>query len=294
MSAFSVLDREREGMEGVSPSAARRRCPRGGIAVAYPPRLKKGSTPAQAFLFGGALGRVGGATIRRLAALFSGGKDSTHAIFLAEQAGFTVERLVTARPARDDSYMFHTPNLDLARLAAEAMGIPLIEVPVSGEPEAEVADLERGLRPLAESGEVDGLLAGAIASDYQWARVAEVGHRLGLASYTPLWRVRPELVMRDALASGLKFMIVAAQTEGLTPEWLGHTFDGPLLEQLFGTAKTHRFNAAGEGGEFETLVTDGPLFGRRIRIDAYHVEVAASSSRMVVDEAALTEQRGPV
>jgi uncharacterized protein (TIGR00290 family) len=141
---------------------------------------------------------------------------------------------------------------------------------------------------------VDGLLAGAIASDYQWSRLAEVGHRLGLACYAPLWRVRPEAVLRDELASGHKFMIVAAQTEGLTPEWLGHTFDAGLLEQLLATARAHRFNPAGEGGEFETLVTDGPLFDRRIRVDAYHVVVGAGRSQMVVDEASLVGERGPV
>lgn len=232
--------------------------------------------------------------MRRLAALFSGGKDSTHALELARQAGFAVEVLVTARPARDDSYMFHTPNLDLTRLAAEAMGLPLLEVPVSGTAEREVGELEAGLKPLADGGTVDGLLAGAIASDYQWSRLNEVGHRLGLACYTPLWRVAPRDVLRDEVASGLKFMIVAAQTEGLTPEWLGHTFDRALVDKLEATARVHRFNPAGEGGEFETLATDGPLFAKRIRIDAYHVEVSATASRMVVDEAELVDDRGPV
>ncbi len=232
--------------------------------------------------------------MHRLAALFSGGKDSTHVVHLACQSGFEVKTLVTARPRRDDSYMFHTPNLDLTRLAAEAMGLPLLEVPVSGEAEVEVAELEAGLRPLSDGGEVDGLLAGAIASDYQWARLNEIGHRLGLACYTPLWRVGAEAVLRDEVASGLRFMIVAAQTEGLTPEWLGHNIDPPMLNRLLATARAHRFDPAGEGGEFETLVTDGPLFRKRIRIEAYHVEVAASSSRLSVDEAVLVEGAGPV
>lgn len=190
--------------------------------------------------------------------------------------------------------MFHTPNLDLTRLAAEAMGLPLVEVPVSGTAEREVEDLEAGLRPLADGGAVDGLLSGAIASDYQWARLNEVGHRLGLSCHSPLWRVGAKDVLRDEVASGLRFMIVAAQTEGLTPEWLGHTFDKRLLEKLEATAKLHRFNPAGEGGEFETLVTDGPLFEKRIRIEAYHVEASATASRMVVDEAVLDSERGPV
>ena len=232
--------------------------------------------------------------MQKLAALFSGGKDSTHAIYLALQRGFGVSTLVTARPRRADSHMFHTPNLDVTRLAAKAMGLPIVEIPVSGEAEREVDELAEALRPLAEAGRIDGLLAGAIASDYQWARLNEVGHRLGLPCCTPLWRVDAERVLRDELGSGLKFMIVAAQTEGLDEKWLGHTIDAPLLEGLLGAAREHRFNAAGEGGEYETLVTDGPLFAERIRIEAYHVMAGETSSYFVVDEAVLAPRGGPV
>lgn len=232
--------------------------------------------------------------MRRLAALYSGGKDSTHAVWLALQRGFGVSTLVTARPRRADSHMFHTPNLDLTKLGAEAMGLPLLEIAVSGEPEREVEELEAALKPQVQSGAIDGLLAGAIASDYQGARLNEVGHRLGVPCCVPLWRVDPERVLRDELASGLKFMMVAAQTEGLDANWLGHTFDGPLLERLLAQAREHRFNAAGEGGEYETLVTDGPLFARRIRVEAYRVLEAATSSYFVVDEAVLVERGGPV
>lgn len=232
--------------------------------------------------------------MRRLAALYSGGKDSTHAIYLALQRGFDVATLVTARPKRADSHMFHTPNLHLTRLAAESMGLPLLEIAVSGEPEREVEELEAGLRPLVEAGRVDGLLAGAIASDYQWARLNAVGHGLGVPCSTPMWRVEAERVIRDELASGLKFMIVAAQTEGLDEKWLGHTFDLEFLERLIEQASVQKFSPAGEGGEYETLVTDGPLFEKRIRIDAYRVLAGETSSYFVVDEAALEGQRGVV
>ena len=232
--------------------------------------------------------------VRKLAALFSGGKDSTHAIYLALQRGFGVSTLVTARPERSDSHMFHVPNLDVTRMAAEAMGLAHVEVKVSGEPEREVDELEAGLRPLVESGQVDGLLSGAIASDYQWARLNEVGHRLGVPCCSPLWRVDGERVIRDELASGLKFMIVAAQTEGLNEKWLGHTIDEALLADLVRASAEHRFNVAGEGGEYETLVTDGPLFSERIRIEAYHVVTGETSSYFVVDEAQLASRGGPV
>ena len=238
--------------------------------------------------------RYGAEMTLKLAALFSGGKDSTHAIYLAEQRGFTVTTLVTARPARADSHMFHTPNLDITRLAAKAMGRNHLEVTVSGEPEQEVQELEAALKPLVKAGEIDGLVAGAIASDYQWARVNAVGHALGVPVHSPMWRVDPERVLRDEVASGLKFMIVAAQSEGLDSKWLGHTFDGEFVGRLIAQAAEFRFNCAGEGGEYETLVTDGPLFKERIRVEAYHVLEGETSAYFVVDEAVLDGNRGPV
>jgi len=45
---------------------------------------------------------------------------------------------------------------------------------------------------------------------------------------------------------------------------------------------------------YETLVTDGPLFSERIRIEAYHVLAGATSSYFVVDEAVLAPRGGPV
>ncbi|MCZ7373210.1 MAG: TIGR00289 family protein, partial [Candidatus Methanoperedens sp.] len=61
----------------------------------------------------------------KLAALVSGGKDSSFAIYRALQEGYEVTDLVTIVPADEDSYMFHSANIHLTRLISEACGIPL-------------------------------------------------------------------------------------------------------------------------------------------------------------------------
>ena len=52
----------------------------------------------------------------RLAALFSGGKDSTYAARLMELEGYDVQYLVSMRSKNPDSYMFHTVNIGLTEL----------------------------------------------------------------------------------------------------------------------------------------------------------------------------------
>ena len=52
----------------------------------------------------------------RVACLFSGGKDSVFALYKAVQAGHKVSCLITIKPKRNDSYMFHLPNIEFAEV----------------------------------------------------------------------------------------------------------------------------------------------------------------------------------
>ena len=63
----------------------------------------------------------------KAAVLFSGGKDSTMAIYKAIDEGYTVEYLVSMISENPESYMFHVPNIHITDLSSEAMGIPLIK-----------------------------------------------------------------------------------------------------------------------------------------------------------------------
>lgn len=80
----------------------------------------------------------------KLGVLFSGGKDSLFACWKAMQHE-EVACLVTVISQNPESYMFHTPNIHLAGLQAEAAGLPLVEMETAGEKEAELLDLKRAL-----------------------------------------------------------------------------------------------------------------------------------------------------
>jgi len=196
----------------------------------------------------------------KVASLFSGGKDSTYALYLAQQMGWSVERLVTIVP-QPDSMMFHFPNIELTELHSEALDIPLVRRNAGSDDELDV--LEDVLGDLA----VEGLVMGAIASDYQHTRVNEICHRIGLRTFAPLWRRNQEAVLRDELKAGFEIVIIGISAEGLTGDWLGRTLSGDALDELIALSKRTRFNVSGEGGEYETLVVDGPNFLRRLNIE---------------------------
>jgi len=191
----------------------------------------------------------------RLACLFSGGKDSTYAAHLLEQAGHEVVCLVTVVPEDPHSWVFHTLNLEHLPMMAKAMGKDLIAVPSSGEEGADLAALEASLTGL----DVEGVVTGAIASDYQWDRINGVCHKLGLKVFSPLWRKDQLTILNDMLQAGMRAMIVGVYSDGLGQEWLGRMLDREAVDQLSVMSKVKGMNASGEGGEYETLVLDSPM-----------------------------------
>jgi len=103
----------------------------------------------------------------RLAALVTGGKDSILALYRAQKMGHTIEVLATMIPKRDDSYMFHFPNIHLTDHISRAVDIPLVKAETSGIKEKELIDLKKLLASL----DVDGVVSGAILSSYKKERI---------------------------------------------------------------------------------------------------------------------------
>lgn len=216
-------------------------------------------------------------------ALFSGGKDSSWALYRALQAEHPVRRLVTVHPS-PNSYMYHVPATDLAPLLAESVGIPLVEVetedlgadaPVdaSAQGDRELAPLVRTLSDLDRSlsGGVTGVVAGAVASAYQTERLQSLSDSLNAELFAPLYGGDPEELGRAMLAAGFEIDIVAVAAAGLDERWLGRRLDVTTLEELVELHDTDGVHVLGEGGEYETLVTDGPHMDRPLEYEAHPV-----------------------
>ncbi|WP_227355308.1 diphthine--ammonia ligase [Haladaptatus salinisoli] len=225
--------------------------------------------------------------------LFSGGKDSSWALYRALEDGLNVERLLTVHPA-GDSYMYHVPATDLAALAAESIGIPLVEVRGDFDAESaedageqgdkEVETLETALRNL----DVDlaGVTAGAVESEFQTSRIRALCDRLGVELFAPLWRRDPRELAREMLDAGFEIRIVQVAARGLDESWLGRTLDADALADLERLNEEYGVHILGEGGEFETLVTDAPHMARPIEL-TYETEWDGTRGRVRITDARL-------
>jgi diphthine-ammonia ligase len=201
----------------------------------------------------------------RVAALFSGGKDSVFAVYITQQYGWEMSYLVTLHPEKSDSWMFHSINIHLSELLAETLGIPQVKKSTKGEKETELLDLKHLLQGL----EIDGVVSGAIASEYQRTRVEKICDELDLKSFTPLWHKNQELLLRDQIKAGFHIIVVGVFASGFDETWLGKTIDEEAINTLIHLNKKYGINIAGEGGEFETLVLDGPMFHKKLVIDEF-------------------------
>ncbi len=201
----------------------------------------------------------------KVAALFSGGKDSIYAIYIAQQWGWDITHLISIRSKNLNSFMYHTINIQLTPLLAEALKIPVLTAETLGDKETELQDLKKVLSTL----DVDGVISGAIASEYQRTRIEKICYDLKLKSFTPLWHKNQQQLLQEQIAAGFTIMIVGVFAEGLKKTWLGTILNSQNIKELFSQTTKYRINPAGEGGEFETLVLDGPLFSQKLQIDNY-------------------------
>ena len=225
----------------------------------------------------------------RVAVLFSGGKDSTYAGWLAQHQCWDIPILLTIAPSSQDSMMFHYPNVKWTRLQAQALGIK--QHVVSTFANNELEELEKSLNDVKKQYSVDGLVTGAVASDYQKSRIDQICDRLQLKTYNPLWHKSSHRVANDLHQAGLKIIFTRVAANGLDSSWLGHVITGANWNRLMELSKKYRFNLSGEGGEYETFVIDAPHFARRIEIEKGTIQSDGDAKTFVIESASLHEKR---
>ncbi|RLG24969.1 diphthine--ammonia ligase [Methanosarcinales archaeon] len=224
----------------------------------------------------------------RLGVLFSSGKDSAYAAYLMQKQGYKLVCLITVKSRNPYSYMFHTPGIDLVPLQAEAMNLPILEQDSEGVEEIELWDLKEVLEEAVERYGISGVVTGAIASIYQGARIERVCSELGLRVFSPLWHMKQEDVMKSLLRDGFVFIFTSVAAQGLDSSWLGKRITEDDVDKLVELGASLGINVAGEGGEFESLVLDSPLFTKQVEICRFEVErIDEHTAKIVILDARL-------
>jgi diphthine-ammonia ligase len=222
----------------------------------------------------------------RLGVLFSGGKDSTFALHLAAEKEEAV-CLITVVSKNKESYMFHTPNIDVTALQAQALGLPLVSVVTEGKKEEEIVDLERAIIEAREKFQIDGVVTGAIESVYQTARIQRICNNLDVWSFNPLWKQDQQMLLKTLVARNFCVVISGVFAYPLDEKWLGAIIDPLVIARLVQFQEQYGISPSGEGGEIETTVLDAPMFKQKIEIVDYATEANGNCGNFIIKQARL-------
>ncbi|KAI9001096.1 hypothetical protein BD414DRAFT_452111 [Trametes punicea] len=223
-------------------------------------------------------------------ALLSGGKDSCYNLLHCAKNGHQLVAAASLGPEQGkeelDSYLYQTVGQDAIEFVGRALDVPLYRRVISGA--AVEQGSEYGGRDPATSGgvhgdetedlhellsnvkahhaDVEGVSVGAILSNYQRVRVEHVCRRLGLTPLCYLWQRDQEELLSEMVEAGMHAILIKVAGIGLTARHLGKSL-AEMQDLLVKLNRMYGSHICGEGGEYETLTLDCPIFKHRIQLD---------------------------
>ena len=206
----------------------------------------------------------------KLGILFSGGKDSCYAAYLAKKEGYEIGCLINILSENKESFMFHTPSASKVSKQAEVMKLPLIVVKTKGQKEKELLDLEKAIKLAIKKYKINGIVTGAVESVYQASRVQKICNKLGIECFNPLWQKDQIELLEDLIKKNFEVIVIGVFAYPFNRGWLGKKIDIEFIEEVRKLNEKYKINPAGEGGEIETFVVNCPLFVRKLKINGYH------------------------
>ena len=203
----------------------------------------------------------------KVGCLFSGGKDSTFSLYLAQQRGLKIKCLLTLIPYSQDSYLFHYPNIWITKIQSQVLQIPIITKKIySSSIDEEYKELDHLIEKAKDEFHLNGIVHGGISSNFQKNKFYNICEKHGLKLISPLWQIDQYDYMNKLLTNNFTIQIIGVSAMGLEANWLGTNITPINLQNLILLSKKYGFNIAFEGGEAETLVLDCPIFRKRLEI----------------------------
>lgn len=188
---------------------------------------------------------------------WTGGKDGCYSCIKAMEQGYSITHLLHFTNVKRKGS--HELNPDVVRAQADAMGIPIIQKDFYSYEE----EFKSAIRNLREAGErIDAAVFGHIETHKPL--VDRICDEMNLELLLPIWKQDSKKLLERMIDSGLEICVASARGSLMGKEWVGRRIDREFIRDLEGLNPS--IDACGENGEFHTLVTDAPVFGKKILI----------------------------
>lgn len=192
---------------------------------------------------------------------WSGGKDSCLACYKAIQQGYDVKLLLNFISRESKRGCFHGIEGRLLKFQADLIGIPLVQKEVSPDMQKYEEEFKAAVNAF-RGADIGSMVFGDIYLLEHESWIERVCGELKINAVEPLWNNSPEKIIDEFLDAGFKSVIVSCKADIMGKEFLGRCIDRELVKEL----KQKGICPCGEKGEFHTLVVDGPIFSKPIKI----------------------------
>lgn len=223
-------------------------------------------------------------TMQNAAMLWTGGKDSSMALYEAAQNGCSIRCLITFAPPEPE---FLAHPLEFIRLQAQALALPHYVLSIC---EPFERSYEAALSQLRDEMGINCVVTGDIAEvdgHPNWIR--ERCRAVGMSVHTPLWGRDRNAILRQLLERRLRARFSCVRTRWMDEGWIGRELDESAISELRLIRDQSGLDLCGEEGEYHTLVTDGPQFTQGIEIHSYSIRTTDSFAYMQIHEAQLMD-----
>ena len=203
----------------------------------------------------------------KVAILYSGGKDSTYAIEYAQSKKWDIDYLLSVKPTRTDCYLFHYATVEHTKELAEILGYKHILVKCSVADPKKEAQI---VKEVVKNNIVDAVVLGGTGlQETQIRSIQEALRPLGVEAFAAHAGFDHDEIMKEMVDKGYRIMISQIASLGLDKNWLGRFITKRTLQNLFERSVRYGFHCGGEGGYYDTLVVDGPIFNKKLEVRSY-------------------------
>jgi uncharacterized protein (TIGR00290 family) len=193
---------------------------------------------------------------------WSGGKESCLACYKATLKGLEVACLVNMVTIDGTHSMTHRMRSGILRAQAECIGIPIIQKKTTWDTYEK--DFKEVVRELKAEGVETGVFGDIDIQEHrEWVHC--VCEESGIEALEPLWGMERTHVLSAFIEAGFKAVVVCSRADLFDKDVLNLPVDEFLAEYLV----KRSIDVCGEGGEYHTLVLDGPLFRNSMEIVGY-------------------------
>jgi uncharacterized protein (TIGR00290 family) len=155
----------------------------------------------------------------------------------------------------------HSHGLPKALIEAQAEMLGMKPVFRSASWERYEAEFVSALHEFRKSG-IEAGVFGDIDVDAHLEWTARVCASAGLVPVLPLWKRERRALLEEFIGLGFEAWIIAVNAKKLDGSFLGKTIQAETIKEM----EEAGIDPSGEGGEYHTVVTGGPIFSSKIDI----------------------------